>query len=205
MANILIHGLGQTGKSWEQTRINMKQQEMVHCPDLCQLLKDREVNYGELYAAFAAYCNQFEEPLNLCGLSLGAVLALNYAVEHPGKVSSLVLIAAQYKMPKGLLKFQNMIFYFMPEKMFVETGFGKQDFMTLSKTMMELDFSKKLDKIACPVLLVCGEKDKANRRAASKLHTLLKESSLRIMENASHEVNLEHPQKLAELLNDFWM
>ena len=35
--------------------------------------------------------------LNLCGLSLGAVLALNYAIDFPKKVNSLILIAPQYE------------------------------------------------------------------------------------------------------------
>ena len=77
------------------------------------------------------------------------------------KVNSLVLIAAQYKMPKGLFKFQNFIFGFMPAKMFEETGFSKKDFITLSKTMMDIDFSNTLDSVSCLVLLLCGEKDKA--------------------------------------------
>ena len=38
----------------------------------------------------------------------------NYAIDHPDKVNSLILIAAQYKMPKKLLSIQNTIFRFMP-------------------------------------------------------------------------------------------
>lgn len=85
---------------------------------------------------------------------MGGVLALNYAIENPTKVNSLVLIEAQYKMPKNLLKFQNFIFGFMPAKMFEETGFGKKDFITLSKTMMDIDFSNTLDNVSCSVLLL---------------------------------------------------
>lgn len=50
--------------------------------------------------------------------SLGAVLTLNYAIDHPDKVKALVLIAAQYKMPKKLLKVQNMLFHLMPNSAF---------------------------------------------------------------------------------------
>ena len=53
------------------------------------------------------------------------------------------------------------IFRFMPPKMFDETGFSKKDFITLSKTMMDIDFSNTLDSVSCLVLLLCGEKDKA--------------------------------------------
>ncbi len=71
--------------------------------------------------------------MDLCGLSLGGVLALQYTIEHPEKVNSLVLIAAQYKMPAKLLKPQNSFFRFMPKSSFQQTGFGKREFMELCK------------------------------------------------------------------------
>lgn len=45
-------------------------------------------------------CDKFDEPIDWCGLSLGGVLALNYAIERPDKVKSLVLIATPYMIPK---------------------------------------------------------------------------------------------------------
>ena len=175
----------------------------VYCPNLCEMLKGKDVTYSALYSSFAEYCNKLDEPINFCGSSLGGVLALNYAIENPMKFNSLVLIAAQYKMPKGLLKFQNFIFGFMPAKMFEETGFSKKDFITLSKTMMDIDFSNTLDSVSCPVLLLCGEKDKANRKASEKLSGILKNNLFEIIENTSHEVNIDNPEKLATLLQDF--
>ena len=106
------------------------------------------MTYDNLYAAFSDYCNQYDEPIDLCGLSLGGVLALNYAIQYPKKVRSLVLIATQYKMPKKLLKFQNLLFRFMPKSMFQQMGFRKADFLLLCETMMELDFNNSLLIIA---------------------------------------------------------
>ena len=57
-----------------------------------------------MYAAFCDYCGDFSQSLNLCGLSLGAVLALNYAIDFPQRVNSLILIAPQYDMPKFLIE-----------------------------------------------------------------------------------------------------
>ena len=48
--------------------------------------------YDTLYRTLETYCEQFEEPLNICGLSLGGILAMQYAIEHPEKMNSLVLI-----------------------------------------------------------------------------------------------------------------
>ena len=65
-----------------------------------EMLKGKKATYRELYAAFSEECDKEVEEIVLCGLSLGAVLALHYAIDHPDKVKALVLIAAQYKMPK---------------------------------------------------------------------------------------------------------
>ena len=89
------------------------------------MLEGKAATYKELYTAFSEECNKEHDEIVLCGLSLGAVLALNYAIDHPNKVKALVLIAAQYKMPEKLLKFQNMLFRFMPNTMFKQFGFKK--------------------------------------------------------------------------------
>ena len=129
----------------------------------------KDITYKELYSAFSEVCDKEDEEIVLCGLSLGAVLALNYAIDHPDKIKALVLIAAQYKMPEKLLKFQNVLFRLMPNSMFKQTGFTKADVISLCGTMAELDFTESLHNVSCPVLIVCGEKDNANKKASKEL------------------------------------
>jgi len=204
MKNILIHGLGQTPSSWERTIAAMTSKEDCLCPDLIQFLHDKEAIYANLYQAFSRYCAEFEKPVNLCGLSLGGILALQYTVKNPKKVNSLVLIGTQYVMPKRFLKLQNVIFHVMPDKAFRETGFGKKEFISLSKSMMDLDFSEALQEIECPVLLVCGKKDSANKHAAIEMSQQIPCAKLELMESAGHEVNVDAPEKLGKLLDGFW-
>lgn len=149
-------------------------------------------------------CDEIEEDLCLCGLSLGGVLALNYAIEHPGKIKVLVLIATQYKMPKILLKAQNTIFRFMPKSMFQQMGFGKSDFLKLCNTMMELDFSDSVYKVSCPTLVIYGEKDRANKNASIELANMLIDAELQVFNGAGHEINIEAPDKLVETLRVFF-
>ncbi len=220
MSYILIHGLGQTQESWKPVISSMRLSEKILCPNLPTLLHKQECNYHNLYASFSQYCakaseplnlcglsvggilalhyaidhpdevaslvligTQFampkklltkaSEPLNLCGLSVGGILALHYAIDHPDEVASLVLIGTQFAMPKKLLKFQNFIFRLMPKRAFLSMGFSKKDFIQLSKTMMDLDFRVQLSRISCPTLIVCGEKDIANRKASIELADLI--------------------------------
>lgn len=204
MHNILIHGLGQNSTSWTKTIAYMERQDNIIYPDLFSLINDSDVSYSKLYEGFSEYCNNISEPLSLCGLSLGAVLALNYTIDNPQKVKSLVLIAPQYKMPKALLKVQNIIFRFIPEASFKNMGLRKKDFIKLTNSMMNLNFNEGLNNISCPVLVLCGEKDIPNKKAAKYLAKNIRKSELKFIKNAKHEVNLDAPKELAETLNDFY-
>lgn len=204
MRPVFLHGLGQTPASWDKTVACLGLENRADCLDLCSRMSGGEAAYQNLYAAFSLHCDGTDGALDLCGLSLGGVMALNYAIDRPQKVRSLVLIAAQYQTPKKLLRFQNLIFRFAPSSMFQQTGFGKADFLKLCRTMMELDFSDSLSRVTCPVLVLCGEKDSANKKAAIALAERLPHARLQIIPGAGHEVNLEAPEALAKALQDFY-
>lgn len=88
--------------------------------------------------------------------------------------------------------------------MFRQIGFEKKDFIHLCKSMMELDFSNDLQSIVCLVLVIYGEKDTANKKASMELGELLKNAEIKVVEGAGHEVNVDAPEKLAVILNDFY-
>ena len=147
---------------------------------------------------------QQNSPVHFCGLSLGGVLALQYAIEYPQKVSSLVLIGTQYVMPKRLLQFQNVMFYLMPKSVFQKMGFQKKEFISLCHSMIQLDFTQDLRKIHCPVLVLCGEEDKVNWQASVRLAEEIESAELVLISNAGHEVNKENPKELGKVLTEFY-
>lgn len=205
MQYVFAHGLGQTAASWDNVLAALPfPAAECRCPELPRLLQGKPASYGGLYAAFRGYCEALPRPIALCGLSLGAVLALHYAIDSPGRVKALALIAPQYKMPAGLLRAQDMALRFMPRRAFAGSGFQKGDFRSLARSMAPLDFSGSLGKAACPALVLCGEKDKANRKAAESLARLLPQGELIIVSGAGHEVNLGQPQRLADALAPFF-
>lgn len=204
MRYIFIHGLGQTASSWDDTLSYMNRKDEVYCPELLSLLRGSKVEYGSLYKGFSEYCGGFDEPLALCGLSLGAVLALNYAADNPGKVGSLALIAPQYKTPGLALRLQNIAFRLAPRSAFKGMGFEKKEAIRLMGSMIGLDLTDKLENISAPTLIICGENDKANKKAAEKLGSKLKNSRLEFIDGAGHAVNTDAPEKLAETLSGFY-
>ena len=93
----------------------------------------------------------------------------------------------------------------MPEKAFKKMGYMKKDFMSLVKSMSNLDISRDLDKLQCRVLITCGVRDNPNMAYARQLNKKIKGSSLMSISNSGHEVNIENPDKLSTIIYDFWL
>ena len=203
MQYVFIHGLGQKPSSWDKVIAKMPESLSAVCPDLFSLIGENKITYPNLYRAFSDYCDTLPEPLNLCGLSLGGVLALNYAIDNPARIESLTLIAAQYKIPKTLMKFQNMIFKIMPRSVFQKMGIQKNDCIALTKSMTNLDFSKDLKNIVCNTLVVCGDKDSANKNAAKRLTENIPKAKFQLLKNTGHEANADNIEGLVAVLTEF--
>lgn len=203
MKYIFIHGMGQNASSWEKTISFLPENIEAACLELSDFFTEGSCDYSTMYASFCDYCNHAPAPLNLCGLSLGAVLALNYALDFPHKVGSLILIAPQYEMPSFLLKVQNAAFRFMPEKQFKDIGLTKKDFITLTNSMVDLDFTHGLEKISCPVLVLCGEKDNVNKKASVKISKRFSKAKFSLINHSGHEVNTDNPEGLADAIKEY--
>ena len=204
MKKILIHGSGHKADSWNKVISNMNNDKDILCPDLSTILNGKEASYNNLYSSFAEYCNKLDGKIELCCLSLGGILALNYAIEYPNKVEKLVLIGTPHKVPKVMFSIQNVIFKFLPKKIFETMAFNKKDTFILGNTMKKLDFSNRVKNIKCPTLIICGEKDSSNIKSAHYLAENIKNAKLEIMKNTGHIINEENPKELSELLTEFW-
>ena len=163
---IFVHGSGHKATSWEKTISYMKNNEDIVYPNLSAILEGKEASYENLYSSFVKYCNEIDGQVHLCGLSLGGILALNFALDFPQKVRTLVLIGTPYKVPKVAFSFQNIIFRVLPKSIFETMAFDKKDTFALGNSMKNLDFSHKVKNINCPTLILCGKKDSANIKSA---------------------------------------
>ena len=204
MKKILIHGSGHKADSWNKVDSYLNNDKDMLWPNLSTILNRKEASYTNLYSSFAEYCNKIDGKIDLCGLSLGGILALNFAIDYPDKIEKLVLIGTPHKVPKVMFSIQNIIFKFLPKKLFETMAFNKKDTFILGNTMKKLDFSKRVQNVKCPTLVICGEKDNSNIKSAHYLAENIKNAKLEIMKNAGHIINEESPKELARLLNEFW-
>ena len=204
-AKIFVHGSGHQATSWNKTISYMTDNKDIVCPNLSSILEGKEASYENLYSSFVKYCNEFDGQIHLCGLSLGGILALNFALDFPRKVKTLVLIGTPYKIPKIVFSFQNIIFRFLPKSIFETMAFDKKNTFALGDTMKNLDFSDRVKNIKCPTLILCGKKDSANMKSADYLSQSIRSAELKIIENTGHVVNEENPKALADILNEYYL
>lgn len=94
---------------------------------------------------------------------------------------------------------QYLVFHIMPKSVF-----QKKAFISLCSSMMHLDFSQKLEKIYCQVLVVCGEKDKVNLSVGRRLKEQIEQAEMVMVQNAGLEVNMENPAELRRILTRFY-
>ncbi|MEG0327711.1 MAG: alpha/beta hydrolase [Erysipelothrix sp.] len=202
MTIVFVHGLGQDKNAWDEVIQLVDYKDEIIIPQLNNFEISGSLTYENLYQEFCVLCHRVTS-VNLCGLSLGAILCLNYAIDYPEKVNSLAVIAPQYKIPKKLFKVQNTIFKLLPKSTFTKMGFSKEDTLSLVNSMGDLDFTDRLKGVNCPTLIVCGAKDNANIKAAKSLQALIPNSIYEEIPNSKHEINKENPSGLADKLNQF--
>ena len=202
MKTVFLHGLGQTTHDWKDI-IDKTSLSDTDCPDLFSL-QEGSISYSGILTELEKRYANMTEPFRICGLSLGALLSLDYTIRHGDKVDSLILMGVQYRVPTLLIDFQNLIFRCMPKKTFENMGIKKNDFINLTNSMADLDIKSKVDNIKCKALILCGEKDNVNMESAKQLNRNIKASKLEIIKNAGHEVNTENPKELARVISKYW-
>ena len=205
MTRIFLHGLGQGPDAWAAVLGRLAGSAAAAAPDLAEWLRSGDGTYASLLRAVSDACRSASGPVDLCGLSLGAVLALHHTAMFPQSVRSLVLIAPQVQVPARLLALQSLLFRLLPEHLVTGgASFRKKELLALTRSMAGLDLTAGLCAVTCPTLVVCGQRDRPNRAAAEHLAAALPQAALRIVSDAGHEVNRDSPQALAEALNGFW-
>ena len=101
---LLIHGWGMHGGMWGGVAEQLAEHFRVLAVDLPghgysrgQRTEDRGQNkkHGELLDDIIDQLSaQFDEPLNVCGWSLGGQVALRWAMRHPQQINRLALVAS---------------------------------------------------------------------------------------------------------------
>lgn len=165
------------------------------------------------------------ERVTLVGFSLGGMVALMFTLQHPAKVSKLVLVGttAKMAMPAHIL---SALRYILPYRTFVRIAskprFYKpsqhiiEDFIPRAmkvpkyaayKCFAELtnnyDIRNRVSYIKVPTLIIVGEKDMTNLKGSQHLSREIEGSRLQVISGCGHSVMIEKPEEFNQILQQF--
>lgn len=164
-------------------------------------------------------------PAHLCGLSLGAMVALQVYQQEHELVASLALSAGQVHPNPLLMGIQRVIMVGVPERQFEDSTpaffkarypalievaraegrrIGKQGFIRITHEVGQADYRRLLAEIAVPTLVLCGSRDRVNLPAARQLRANIPHATLYVAPEAGHVWNLEQPDLFNQTLLSFW-
>ena len=216
---VFLHGMGTGPSAWAPQLEALGRDCEVLVPDLALLYaRGLTATVQEVRRLIAE-----RAPVDLCGLSLGALTALAIASARRGDVRRLALCAgfarlpralrlqvraialAARVVPKSLAHRQLVADLPEPHRSRALAEIAALSPRRLSRLMREAaGFEVEAESITAPVLVLCGARDEANRPLASALAEALPNARLEFVPNAGHVANLDNPTYFTGLLAEFF-
>ena len=140
---------------------------------------------------------------HLVAHQLGAMVALQCAVDHPDRVDRMVLSGALLLPGRFALRLQKAAIRMLPASRLAGSGATKDDLIRALDVMAEADFSQRLDQVTAPTLVICGAGDQPGRASATLLAERIPAARLEVIPDAGAQPNLESPDAYNRLMVDF--
>lgn len=215
MTLILLHGIGTGPSAWEPQIQALSGDREVLAPDLVPAYRrGLEAAVDEVTRLASSYGS-----VELCGLSLGGLVALRVAAERFEENDRLVVCAAFHRLPPGT---RRRVRGLAAVARFAPKGFLHRQLAAdipepyrtraldeiapfrpreLSRLMWEAA-GAELDpsRIVARTLVLCGERDEANLPLARVLAEGVPNSTFALVPDAGHLANLDNPDAFSALL-----
>lgn len=229
---VFIHGSGGDHTGWLNQYAQLKEKYNVAMIDLPG--HGRSEGKGESHVKdYCVWVNKLldtlalNEPI-LVGHSLGAAIALQFAVDYPEKIAGIVCLGGGIKMPVNpfMLEFLKTNPAEMPAEiidLMCKFSLAKENRAKLSDPLRRsiaqskvdilygdlvacnnLDLTEEICKINVPAFIICGAEDKMTPPDFSRqLAANINGARLAIVDGAGHMVMLERPDEFNMSLDKF--
>lgn len=201
---VFLHSLEQNPTAWQDQVTALPVSTNAVAPWLKGLRPDQSASFS-LDAAADEVLTQLNvygvEQMQICGLAMGAAVALATAIRSPQNVSHLVLVNGLVYLPKLAVKAQGLALKMIPEKTLRERSVSKQKALSAVNYLSQIDFRSGLGKVTAKTLVIAGGKDKAHQ--SELLAKGIPGAHFEVIPNAGHFAPMETPERFNELLFDF--
>lgn len=203
---MFLHGIGAGPESWEAQVAALPDGFTGTAPHIPGLRDDDGIPFS-LDAGAAAILDEIDrgglDRVHLCGLSLGAVIATRFAIDHPDRVASLILSGGQVRPNPALMTLQSLVIRLLPARLAAPQGMSKATMLAVLHSLSAIDLRPELGRISAPTLVLCGARDTPNLAAARALASGIPDAELQVVPGAGHEWNIRLPDEFSSRLNTF--
>lgn len=203
---MFLHGIGVGPDSWDAQIAALPEEYAGLAPQIAGLADDDDVPFTLRRAAADVIRELGQREIyraHICGLALGAMIAVQVAVEYPERVASLVLSGGQVRPPRVFMALQSALTRVLPTRVVAPDGTSKRRVLAVLAEVARIDFRPHLAQVKVPALVLCGSKDRPNLPAARALASGIPDAQLRVVEGGKHELNRQKPEEFNGALGSF--
>lgn len=235
---VLIHGIGACNKLWQPQIEPFSKRFKVIAYDVRGHGKSSGSHEKYTVRLFASDLKALLDSLgiskaHLCGLSMGGLIAQQFAIDYPAAVDKLVLAGTFCHIP--LWNRIQLVFYralnrivltFMSMERYTDMGakglfrkkeqeelrdfymkevskISKSEFFKAIDATYAFDSLKMLNQIKAPTLILNSEGEKLERKQAEIMHREIKNSRKELILDSFHAANLEKPEEFNRIVLSF--
>lgn len=141
-------------------------------------------------------------PATVCGVGLGAVVALRLAADHPGEVQRLVLLTRQTRLSPVLMSLPAAVLRLVPATVARRLGVSAAEVIALLDQVRPVDVTALARTVSTPTVVLCGARDALNRHTSAVLARLLPQGELRLVPRVGTGWLGQSPELFAQILTD---
>lgn len=203
---VLLHGMGQSPQSWQDQVVALPPGVRAVAPWVYGMRPGR----SDVFSLAAATDDvartldlQGAETSVVCGVSLGARIALEFAVRHPDRTDAVIAAGPPPRVPAVGRVARRIATRLAPRSLYANQGIDKSKVVAAGKEVDRLQSFGEVERITSRVLLLAGAKDAGGVASAQRLHDRIDGSVLQVIDGAGHLVNKDAPAAFNQAVADF--
>ncbi|HVA53599.1 MAG TPA: alpha/beta hydrolase [Acidimicrobiales bacterium] len=226
---VFVHGLGTGSQAWAPQVTHFGERYQVVTPDLPGFGDtEGEFSFASAENHLATVVDELgSDDVVLVGLSLGALVALHYALRFPDRVKGLVLVAGFASLPEELRNQQaamigeleglpleaagvvveqltaNVPEEFRSDARAALRRFTPSSLATLFREVSNYDTTSACAGFTRPTLVAYGSQDSLNEPLCRDLAQRLPGAVTQVIADAGHVANLDAPAAFDAMLDGF--